>query len=267
MTSRSSVKSRTLTGNNQNKVEKQPSKELLKMNKNLPIDFNEIQAKNYKSNNILKIYVGNEEIHKFKLIHFDFLHIQIYNNDTVKDMYQEKTKKQSKSPSYGSKYLKKSSKNKSVLAKNSHTNVLEKNKKPLNFQSNFKNLKIDIIKTNFKFQILIGNSIIEIKSYFGCISSVLLPYYKTKEKQNDIHFLRRGAHELKYSDDMLENICEKLQNTETFKKIDLYSNEEKINLDQRVREARGEMDNFEIDQFLFESFFGSFLPISEFNSK
>ena len=230
---------------------------------------------------IFEEIVGDDFVHPFKTIHYKFLEIVIKKEKDPIIYEIPETAPGKESGGYGNMLsVKKHFKNGGVLSSNafsqkSNRSILSAKsgmtsksfRATLNNRFNsFRSMSLGKIKQNYKFQILIGSSIAQIKSFFGCISSCLLPYYNTG-LPNDYNFLRKEAKKLEYTDEILDNLSEKLKQTETFKKVTDYTPNENMKLDTRIREARTELDNFEVDVFLFEEFYGRKLPIKDFNSR
>lgn len=214
--------------------------------------------------------VGDTFVHPFKSIHFKFLNIEIKKEKDPEP--QEKSQKNMLSkPGYGDllginrgKNGGKSSRSirsgRSLMTGKSFRETLK------NKDNGFRKMTLGKIKQNYKFQILMGSKIVEIKNYFGCISASLLPYYYNRKgkKIDDPHFIRRAAKNYNYEDEMLIDMPTKLRNTETFKLIENYNNKQYLAYNDRLREAQEKMKDFEVDVHMFSEFFGEKLPIEDF---
>lgn len=211
--------------------------------------------------------VGNEFVHPFKQMHFKFLKIDIKKEKDP--IIEEESVKQSQRPSgYGDRLMIKSGRNnqrssRSILSAKTGVSF----RKTLdNRENTFRKLTMGKIKQNYKFQILLGCTIPEVKNYFGCISASLLEYYYRKKGQrDDPHLLRRRAKKLEYTDEVLENLPEKLKNTETFKLVSDYNSKEYLAYNERLRNAQEKMKDFGTDCYMFEQFFGEILTPEEIN--
>ena len=218
---------------------------------------------------IMEEIVGETFVHPFKTMHFKFLGIEIKKEkDPVKE---EPEKRESQKPGYGDRLGITRNRNggkssrsirsgRSLMTGKSFRETLK------NKDNMFRKLTISKIKQNYKFQILMGNKIVEIKNYFGCISASLLPYYFNKKgkKIDDPHFVRRIAKTFNYDDDILSGMKERLKNTETFKLLENYNNRQYLAYNDRLREAQEKMKDFNVDVYMFKEFFGETLPISDF---
>ena len=121
---------------------------------------------------IMEEIVGDEWVHPFKTIHFKFLNIEIKKEkDPVVEEKQEKGYGNLLGVSKNKKNLKSNRSIKSGMSGKSFRATLKNKNNP------FRSLSLGKIKQNYKFQILLGSTIIEIKNFFGCISASLLPYY------------------------------------------------------------------------------------------
>jgi hypothetical protein len=272
-----------------NKIEEEPNAPVPKVvvppKKNNLLNIQKIEPDTEESDiaededaKYMEIVVGDEYVPYFKKIHFEFMNIEILKEKREKkpEKILQNVKRES---GYGDKLninkkfkkvamrtnldapLKNAKSMKSIKSGVSFRATLNESKNP------FRLMTLSKIKQCYRMQILLGTSIIQQKAYFGCLSSCFLPYYRKIDDPNDIHFLRKPAHKMEYNDDILETIQEKVKLTDNFKQVHLYNAEENMALDERVREARLEMDNFEVDQYIFEEFYGKKLPISEFDTK
>ena len=209
--------------------------------------------------------IGDNILHPFKTIHFKFLQIEIKKEKDPEIVEDSPKKKQS---GYGDLLgiKRRISKNKSSRSIKSGMTGKSFRQTLDNRFNTFRKLTMGKIKQNYKFQILLGSTIVEIKNYFGCISASLLPYYyrkKTKEI-DDPHFLRRKAKKYDYTDEMLENMAVKLKNTETFKLVSDYNSKEYLAYNDRLRDAQEKMKNFNVDIYMFDQFFGRKLKAEDF---
>ena len=231
----------------------------------------------------LQIVEDIMEVHPAKKQHFMFLNIDIKTLEQQKHEKEEEERRLEreereregrerntprKQKGYGNqlgvnKYHE--SNNRSVKSSAS-----KKSSKPIeNIKNNFQKTSISKIKRNYNFQILLGSTTKDVKSFFGCISTELMDYYKVdnKKKSNNPNFLRKKAMELEYTDNVLTDLKKKLRKTQNFKQIHKYNDKERLAMDSKVREARAVMDNFVVDQFMFEQFFEKLLPLKDFISK
>jgi len=211
--------------------------------------------------------VGDDFVHPFKTIHFKFLDIEIKKekDPVVPEDSPRKSKKQS---GYGDLLGIKSRKSRNKSSRSIRSGMTGKSfRATLDNRFNaFRKMSLGKIKQNYKFQILLGSTIVEIKNYFGCISASLLPYYyrkKTKEV-DDPHFLRRKAKQYEYTDEMLLDMAKKLKNTETFKLVHDYNSKEYLAYNDRLRDAQEKMKDFNVDIYMFEEFFGEKLTREDF---
>ena len=243
-------------------ISKNPKAQLVQETYGLEPETDESDAED-----MLEEIVGDDFVHPFKSLHFKFLKIEIKKekDPVVEEQCSQRSKKRS---GYGDRLLIKSNRNNqrsSRSIRSAHTGVSFR--KTLDNRDNtFRKLTLGKIKQNYKFQILLGSTIAEVKNYFGCISASLLAYYYRKNtKRDDPHFIRRKAKKLEYTDDVLDDLPVKLKNTETFKLVRDYNSKEYLAYNDRLRDAQEKMKDFEIDCHMFEQFFGERLTAEEIN--
>lgn len=201
---------------------------------------------------------GEENPNIYKVLHYRFLGIQLL--DKAPEPEEEEEAPPTKG--YGS-YLVAGITKKKMVSGREHSAKSFKSNRSFratlkNSKNQFRSLSITKIKQNFKFQILLGNPVGQVKQYFGCVSSCFLDGY-LKYHNTSEHFLRRKAKQFEYNDKSLRDVDKKLADTPSFKPIDRYTQDEMLEYDGKVRQSRTIMDDFTLDVWMFEVFFGKAL--------
>lgn len=122
-------------------------------------------------------------------------------------------------------------------------------------RNKFIHTPISDIKRFHKLQMLMSFSTLQVKKYFGCISSSRLSCFQNLRAETTSDFLRSKAIKLDYSRELMDDLDIRLQESGVLKCIDDYSDRDRLAFDERTRQARIAMDNFDIDSQLFSEFF------------
>jgi hypothetical protein len=173
-----------------------------------------------------------EVTHPLKIIHSVFLN-KSTNNDLIKNISFFNTQSQA--------HLE----NSSSFNKSSPSNI-------------FRSMGILKINKMHMLQVLMDIPSISVKSYFGCVSSfkfrqfLSVPEHCLKVSPD---FVRDASEKIKYSDQCISNLPEKLKNSESFKLTKDFNTKDHLAFDEKFKMTQNAIKDFGIDIFLYENFF------------